>query len=84
MMKFDAEWYLEHYPDIVDSGLSALDHYLTYGHTEGRQPSHFDAAWYLKAYPDVAESGMDPLMHYVNYGGPLEGRLPFKSANKRQ
>lgn len=33
---FDGETYLELYPDVAESGLSAEVHYLAYGHDEGR------------------------------------------------
>ena len=33
---FDADTYLELYPDVAQSGLSAEVHYLAYGHGEGR------------------------------------------------
>lgn len=34
---FDSEWYLDTYPDVALSGLSALDHYRKYGRILGRK-----------------------------------------------
>ena len=33
---FDPDFYLKLYPDVARSGLSPLDHYLNFGHNEGR------------------------------------------------
>lgn len=35
---FDPEWYYETYPDIRDSGMAPLEHYVRYGAQEGRSP----------------------------------------------
>jgi hypothetical protein len=48
---FDERWYLEQYPDVKDSGLDPLPHYLQFGSPELRKPSpHFDAGWYRAKY----------------------------------
>jgi lipopolysaccharide biosynthesis protein/tetratricopeptide (TPR) repeat protein len=36
---FDADWYLQTYPDVADGGMDAFEHFLRYGLKEGRQPS---------------------------------------------
>lgn len=36
---FDADWYLEQYPDVAASGMDPLEHYLKFGSAEGRLPS---------------------------------------------
>ena len=40
---FDAVWYLEHNPDVVEGGMDPYEHYLLYGKAEGRMPA-FDKA----------------------------------------
>lgn len=71
---FDAEWYLNMYPDVAESTISPAEHYLRFGAQEGRFPSPlFSGDWYLKTYPDVAESGINPLLHYIKFG-KAEGR----------
>ncbi len=73
---FDAEYYLSANPDVAQSGLAPLQHYLRHGRTEGRSPSpFFDADFYLARNPDVAAAGMDPLTHFLEYG-MSEGRDP--------
>ena len=71
---FNADWYLRTYPDVAESGMSAIKHYLTFGAYEGRNPSEdFDTNWYLQIYTDVVEAELNPLVHYLNYGRE-EGR----------
>ena len=73
---FDPDWYRVAYPDVAASGLDPLEHYLTFGAAEGRNPCVlFDTRWYVETYPDVAESGMNPLKHYIEHGA-AEGRDP--------
>ena len=57
--------------------LDPLQHYLTYGWKEGRDPSaQFSTNQYLAAYGDVAAAGINPLQHYLEYGA-VEGRSTF-------
>ncbi|MGO3783130.1 MAG: hypothetical protein ACTJG4_09465 [Vreelandella alkaliphila] len=66
---FDAEWYLQAYPDIAEAAIDPIEHYLTMGAYEGRNPSEvFDTSWYLLYYQDVTDSGLNPLVHYIRYG----------------
>jgi len=73
---FDAAHYLAANPEVRESGLDPLQHFLRQGWREGRNPSaDFDVAYYLRAYPDVVATGVNPLLHYV-WAGKAEGRLP--------
>ena len=69
---FDAEWYLNQYPDVANDPATARDparHYLLFGGYEGRNPGPgFDSSYYLSSNEDVRESGMNPLLHYVKFG----------------
>lgn len=66
---FDEEYYLKKYPNIKESRLSPLDHYIYHGYKERKTPSKtFDGNYYLKKYPDVKNSNENPLIHYVLYG----------------
>lgn len=72
---FDAEWYLEKYPDVAAAGADPAKHYVRYGGREGRSPGPgFDVKCYLEANPDVAKSKTNPLAHYLLHGGKTEGR----------
>lgn len=76
---FDNAWYLAQYPDVADSDMSPVEHYLWYGAAEGRNPAPgFDTHYYLEANPDVAAAGMNPLVHYINKGRG-EGRRPSRA-----
>lgn len=74
---FDATFYLAQNPDVAAVAAAigrrpdtfALTHYLTYGASEGRDPSAlFSTHGYLAANPDVAAAGMNPLLHYMEFG----------------
>ena len=55
---------------MAKAGLDPLEHYLTEGAWELRNPNpQFDSQWYLDRYPEVAASGVNPLIHYLETGG---------------
>ncbi|WP_238178691.1 Ig-like domain-containing protein [Methylobacterium oxalidis] len=80
---FDPTFYLAANPDVAAATPAgraadswALQHYLTYGAKEGRDPNaFFDTSYYLEQNPDVAASGMNPMLHYQEFGW-REGRDP--------
>lgn len=37
---FDADWYLQQYPDVAASGISPFEHYQFFGKAEGRLPAY--------------------------------------------
>ena len=66
---FDADWYLERYPDVARAGFDPLDHFIRNGVAAGLDPNpYFDSAWYRAQYPDVGGTGIPPLLHYVRSG----------------
>lgn len=71
---FDVEWYRATYPEVQATQTSLVEHYLTTGAAEGKNPSpSFDTNWYLAHNEDVARSGVNPLVHYLRFG-QIEGR----------
>jgi glycosyltransferase involved in cell wall biosynthesis len=59
---FDAAWYLEHYPDVKDSGLEPLQHYCLHGARENRDPGPlFSTSGYRYSNPDL-EIDCNPLV----------------------
>jgi len=72
---FDPQYYLAMYRDVATSGADPLDHFLSHGWREQRDPSNdFSVADYLELNPDVAASGVHPFLHYV-LTGRAEGRI---------
>ena len=66
---FDATYYAEKYPELKLPAIKCLDHYLTAGWKENRNPhSLFDTEYYLEKNQDVANVGVNPLIHFVKYG----------------
>ncbi|MCD8131939.1 MAG: C39 family peptidase [Lachnospiraceae bacterium] len=92
-IEFDAVYYAAAYPDVKaafgTNETKLLNHYLTYGISEGRSGTGrtitfsdgtvFDADYYAAAYPDVVNALGDSFAalynHYVTYG-VYEGRHP--------
>ncbi|HUO22888.1 MAG TPA: FkbM family methyltransferase [Caulobacteraceae bacterium] len=71
---FDAQWYLQAYPDVAEAGMDPALHYLLRGGIDARSPGPlFDAPRYLAANPDVAAAGHNPLLHFLRHG-IFEGR----------
>ena len=65
----DEAAYLNAYPEIRRSKLSAAEHFIYYGWHEERQVGvYFDAKGYLLKHPDVLASGVNPVLHYVRFG----------------
>ena len=73
---FNAQYYLQCYPDVEKAGVDPLRHYLMHGAWEGRNPHPlFANGWYLKANPDIAKAKVNPLLHYLQFGA-AENRAP--------
>src|SRR5215831_6201276 len=80
---FDAQWYLEQYPDVRAANIDPAVHYLQHGGFQSRNPGpFFSDSWYLGRNPDVRAAGINPLVHYLRHG-IAEGRpkraLPTQS-----
>jgi hypothetical protein len=66
---FDPLWYLDRYPDVAAAGVDPLQHWLTFGMLEGRDPNpEFDTDWYFAQNPDASEPGQNALVHYLRNG----------------
>lgn len=73
---FDSAWYLATYQDVATANCDPLEHYLSFGYREGRNPNrYFNTNFYLNTYPDLASCHLNPFIHYILYGAS-EGRLP--------
>ncbi len=61
---FDAEWYLDQYPDVAEAQLDPAYHYVTNGAAEGRNPGPaFDTEAYFDRHPEARFNGENPLIH---------------------
>ena len=77
---FDREHYLRCNPDVEAAGIDPLEHFLAFGHDEGRDPRpDFSVTSYLLAYPDVRDAGVNAFVHYIA-AGKAEGRRPCGAA----
>lgn len=73
--EFDAAYYLDANPDVKATGADPLDHFLSSGWREGRDPNpRFSVRDYLETYPDIAAADVNPFAHYLTVGR-TEGRI---------
>jgi len=73
--EFDASFYLGQNPDVAASGVDPLEHFLSVGWREGRDPTPtFSVREYLELNTDVAAAGAQPFLHYIRHGR-AEGRV---------
>ncbi|NOR87484.1 MAG: hypothetical protein GQ527_07740, partial [Bacteroidales bacterium] len=85
---FDEDYYLRNYPDVKDSGIRAIHHFIIHGGFEGRNPSEsFDTLDYYKNNPDVQTSELNPLLHFIKFGikddpSPIKDKPLFSPPDK--
>jgi hypothetical protein len=74
---FDKNWYLTHYPDIIQPKVDPLIHYLKIGGFEGRDPGpNFHSGWYLHKYSSRSKNELNPLIYFIEKGKE-DGHLPL-------
>ncbi|HEX2817678.1 MAG TPA: hypothetical protein VHN39_14885, partial [Phenylobacterium sp.] len=75
----DGGFYRAVNPDLADSGLDSVRHYLLSGWREGRDPAPwFSTRAYVEVYPEVIKAGWNPFCHYLLVGR-REGREVVRS-----
>src|SRR4029434_1623194 len=68
---FDRAFYLKTNEDVADAEVDPLEHFMTFGWREGRDPSpEFSVENYVAAFPQVPASGINPFVHYLPSGRP--------------
>jgi O-antigen biosynthesis protein len=76
--EFDVSYYLSEYPDVKNSNLDPIKHFVTSGWTEGRRPrADFHTTYYYFMNKDVIPSGVNPFRHYIETGRQ-QGRFPCR------
>ncbi len=77
---FDEDYYYENYPDVKESGMDAVVHYLAYGGSEDRNPNWwFNTKLYKQVYPDIVEANVNPFLHYILHGKDEYRKLFFEN-----
>lgn len=67
--EFEAAFYLKAYPDVANSAIDPLKHYLTHGWKEGRRPtSWFDPTRYAKENPHLDPKQENLFLHLIEKG----------------
>jgi hypothetical protein len=73
---FDSVYYLQQKPELKDTAIDPLHHFLEHGIVEAADPHPlFDTSYYLELNPDVVGIGVNPLLHFIMHGSQ-EGRDP--------
>lgn len=79
--EFSERYYLLTNPDVAAAGVSPLEHFLTTGWREGRDPNYqFSVRDYLERYDDVRAAEINPFWHYL-VAGRAEGRDSFGNSD---
>lgn len=66
---FDAEFYLDEYPDVKSAGIAPLEHYSESGEAELRRPNElFHPEYYLNENEDVRKGGLSAFAHFREFG----------------
>jgi glycosyltransferase involved in cell wall biosynthesis len=68
---WDAGWYLRHNPDLWESKIDPLKHFMAHGAEEGRDPGPlFSCSAYAVRYADAlkASGQRNPLVHFMTEG----------------
>lgn len=63
---FDEQWYVPRNVDVVLAGRRPLDHWMSMGWREGRDPAQgFNTQRYIAEHPALLAGDTDPLTHYL-------------------
>jgi GT2 family glycosyltransferase len=66
---FDADWYINKYPDVATYAAGPLEHFCEHGLHEYRDPGpNFDTRRYLDAVPDTALNPLPPFLRALDEG----------------
>lgn len=66
---FDAKYYLETNADVKQAGIDPLEHFISYGVFEKRNPSSsFDISYYLNNNFGLHAKKMNPIEHFIEIG----------------
>lgn len=70
---FNEQYYLKNNSDVKATKLSAVEHFLSQGWKEGKNPSKlFNTSSYLLIHPELVEHQINPLLHFILMDQNLE------------
>jgi hypothetical protein len=67
---FDADFYVQTYPDVAEAGVDPLDHYTRFGRAEGRQANPYLVDHWYRERTGIA-SASDAVLDYARRGEAL-------------
>jgi glycosyltransferase involved in cell wall biosynthesis len=69
LAEFDAKYYLETYKDVAAAGGDPFQHFISWGHREGRNPSaNFDTKFYRRRFLK-GSTDENPFEHFLKHRG---------------
>lgn len=75
--------YLDIHPDVADSGMTPLVHFIAHGQGELRDPHPlFDTQYYLEQCPEAVHLASSPIIHYLRWGAD-KGHFPHPLLGQR-
>ena len=84
-LHFDTKFYLSEYPDIRESNLDPVEHYLVAGWHENRNPHpDFSTELYVQNNPEILESQINPFYHAIIHGKIGKNKPTYASSETAQ
>ncbi|WP_443751180.1 glycosyltransferase family 2 protein [Asticcacaulis solisilvae] len=81
---FDADYYIQHNPDVLERGTDPFLHFLTHGLYENRKARFFDTHWYMGRYADLRHGRLDAYAHFRLLGAQENRTGQFISFHTEQ
>jgi ADP-heptose:LPS heptosyltransferase len=76
---FDLGWYVLHHPEVEDSSVHPVDHYLLEGAPKGFSPgSTFDFKAYQDSDGEIVGVERNAVLHYIDHGCNEGRRIPIQ------
>lgn len=62
---FDADYYLNTYPDVRNAGMNPAEHFVRYGYAENRNPSQLIHTRFMKAFYSLPADDAGPFLKQI-------------------
>jgi hypothetical protein len=80
---FNERYYIKNTPNLKNTPMNPIIHYLYYGYKENKNPSEkFNTKYYQNKYKQVKKNGINPLVHYLIWG-KKENKYPTKKEEEK-
>ncbi|MDR0911655.1 MAG: glycosyltransferase [Methanobrevibacter sp.] len=81
---FNEKYYIKNTPNLKNTPMNPIIHYLYYGYKENKNPSKkFNTKYYQNKYKKVKKSGINPLVHYLLWGKKEGKKIKYKRSKRK-